>query len=77
MKLALPKGFTPPQNARPDEPFEVVATLCACEDGSFELKALDGMKMPEEDEEEDEDEGEMEPVNERNDSTDIKLPFDD
>ena len=76
MKLTMPEGFTPPQNARPDEPFEVVATICPCEDGTFSLKAIDGMKMPEDDEEGDDDD-EMEDVNERNDSTDIRLPFEE
>ncbi len=69
MKLPLPKGFAPPQNARPGEPFEVVATLSQEEDGSFELEAIDGVKLADEEEEE-----EM-PVDDRTDSTNIKLPF--
>ena len=68
MKLPLPKGFAPPQNARPGEPFEVVATLSQEEDGSFELEAIDGVKLADEEEEE-------MPVNDRTDSTNIKLPF--
>ena len=68
MKLALPKGFAPPQNARPGEPFEVVATLSQEEDGSFELEAIDGVKLADDEEEE-------MPVNDRTDASNIKLPF--
>ena len=66
MKMLLPEGFTPPQNARPDEPFEVVATLRLTEDGQFSIVALDGVAMPEEDDE---------PVDERVDSAKVRLPF--
>jgi len=45
MILPLPQGFTPPENARPGEAFEVVATVKANEDGSFELLAIDGMEV--------------------------------
>ena len=68
MKLSLPKGFAPPQNARPGEPFEVVATLSQEEDGSFELEAIDGVKLADDEEEE-------MPVNDRTDASNIKLPF--
>lgn len=50
MRLTLPQGFTPPENARPGEPFEAVATIKANEDGSFELLAIDGAAVGEEDE---------------------------
>ena len=55
MKLNLPKGYKPPEGARPGEPFEVVAVLSAEEDGTFKIKTLDGVEL---DEEEDEQEGE-------------------
>lgn len=64
----------PPKNANPGESFEVVATIEPSEDGSFSLVAIDGVKLPET--EEDEEEG-MEPVNERTDSTNIRLPFEE
>ena len=74
MKITLPEGFMPPKNARPDEPFEVVATLRADEDGTFSLVAVDGLKMAEDDEDDDE---ESEDVNERTDASAIRLPFED
>lgn len=67
MKITLPEGFMPPQNARPGESFEVVATLSQEEDGSFELEAIDGVKLEDTDTEED--------SMERTDATNIKLPF--
>ena len=51
MVLNLPKGYRPPEGARPDEPFEVVATVVLAEDGSFKLKTLDGVELDDEDEE--------------------------
>jgi hypothetical protein len=55
MKIVLPAGYEIPDNAKPGEPFEAVVTLVAEEDGSFEIKAIDGMEI-EEDEEPEEDE---------------------
>lgn len=72
MKITMPEGFTPPKNSRPGESFEVVATIRPTEDGIFTLVALDGMEMPQEVEEEKIAE---EPVNERVDSTNVRLPF--
>ena len=69
----MPEGFTPPKNARPDEPFEVVATIRPSEDGQFSIVALDGVQMPE-DEEPEENEEE---VDERVDSSKIRLPFEE
>lgn len=59
MDIKLPKGYQPPDNAKPGEPFEVVATLVMEEDGEFELKAIDGIPLPE-DKEDQEDQGEDE-----------------
>ena len=73
MKLDLPEGFMPPKDARPDEPFEVVATIRPSKDGTFSLVALDGMKLSEDEE----PEAEMEEVNERTDSSNIRLPYED
>lgn len=64
MKLMLPEGFTPPSNARPGETFEVVATIEPEEDGSFMLVAVDGIKLPEEDE-----------IDERVDASKVEIPF--
>lgn len=55
-----------PENARPGEPFEVVATIQPSDDGSFMLSALDGMPLPEETEAEEPEEME---------NPDIVLPF--
>lgn len=55
----------PPKNARPDEPFEVVATIRPTEDGQFSIVALDGVALPEEEA----------PVDERVDATNVRLPF--
>lgn len=65
MKLKLPEGFQMPASAKPGEPFEVVATLVAGEEGVM-LTALDGVKLPEE-QEEDEEEDYAEP--------EVKIPF--
>ena len=48
MKITLPAGYELPENARPGEPFEAVATLTQEEDGTFELTAIDGIKLGEE-----------------------------
>jgi len=50
MKIHLPRGYRPPESARPGEPFEVVAVLVSSEDGSFMLKSLDGVEVGEDDE---------------------------
>ena len=74
MKITLPEGFKLPETAVPGEPFEAVATLKMEEDGSVELKALDGVEIPEsEDEEEEEDE--MPPAEMPMENPDIKIPF--
>lgn len=48
MKIILPAGYELPENARPDEPFEAVATIQPLGDGSFTLVAIDGVKLDEE-----------------------------
>jgi len=50
MTITLPKGYQPPERARPGEPFEVVAVLILSEDGTFTLKSLDGVALGKEDE---------------------------
>ena len=67
MKLVLPEGFTPPNTAKPGEAFEVVATIKPDDDGGFELVALDGMEVPEEEEEPE--------MPDRMDGSQVKLPF--
>lgn len=68
-----------PENARPGESFEVVATIQPSEDGSFALVALDGMNMPSEEEGEEDEEETEEPESEempaRDDGSKITLPF--
>ena len=56
MKIILPKGYQPPEGARPGEPFEVVAILTASDDGSFQITALDGVKLGEDEEPPEEEE---------------------
>ena len=69
----MPGGFPPPKNARPNEPFEIVASIRPSEDGTFSIVAIDGVPLPEEEED---DEMEM-PMNERTDASNIKLPFEE
>lgn len=45
MKIILPAGYELPENARPDEPFEAVATIRPDGDGSFTLIAIDGVEL--------------------------------
>lgn len=59
MKITLPPDYQAPENARPGEPFEVVAMIRPGEDGSFTLTAIDGIELPSED-----DEPEMEEMSE-------------
>ena len=79
MKITLPKNFPMPENARPGEPFEVVATIAPGE-GGFTITAIDGMKLPGDEEEseaeemDDEGEGETE-VTPYNDASNVQLPF--
>lgn len=47
MNIPMPEGFEMPDNAKPGEPFEVVATIIAGKDGSFKLTAIDGAALPE------------------------------
>lgn len=64
-----------PENARPGEAFEVVATIQPSDDGTFDIAALDGMPMPEEEMMEEET-GEMEgEMPDRTDSSNISIPF--
>jgi hypothetical protein len=81
MKIVLPEGFPLPENARPGEPFEVVATIAPGEDGGFTLTAIDGVELSEEESEDGEEEmmeeetdGET-PVTPYNDASGVKLPF--
>ena len=47
MRLALPENYRPPEGVRPDEPFEVVATVVLGKDGGFVLQTIDGVKLGE------------------------------
>lgn len=58
MKITLPPDYQLPENARPGEPFEVVAMIKPGEDGSFTLTAIDGIALPSEEAEEPEEENE-------------------
>jgi hypothetical protein len=55
MRLILPPDYQLPENARPGEPFEVVAMLQPAEDGSYTLTAIDGIQLPSEEEETEEE----------------------
>ena len=50
MKITLPKGFEFPENAKPGQPFEAVATLVMDESGGVELTAIDGASVGESEE---------------------------
>lgn len=65
MKITLPEGYQLPENARPGEPFEAVATLKPNEDGSFELVAIDGIEL-----------GKEEMSQEQKFATKVPLPWD-
>lgn len=58
MKLTLPEGYLPPDNVKPGEDFEAVATLVMGEDGGFTLTAIDGVEIESETEEGEPDEEE-------------------
>ena len=45
MKIALPEGYQPPDTAQPGQPFEAVATLVDCGDGTFKLQSIDGNEV--------------------------------
>jgi hypothetical protein len=55
MKITLPEGFKMPATAKPNEPFEAVATLVMGDDGVM-LTAIDGLALAEEVEEMEEEE---------------------
>lgn len=46
MRITLPPDYQAPENARPGEPFEVVAMIKPTGDGGFELTAIDGIEIP-------------------------------
>lgn len=74
MKISLPEGFEIPDNAVPDEPFEVVATIVQKEDGSFDLVAIDGVEIESESDESDETEQEEDDFMARR-AADIRMPW--
>lgn len=47
MHLSLPENYRPPDGVRPDEPFEVVATVVLGKDGAFSLRTIDGVDLSE------------------------------
>lgn len=61
MNIALPKGYKPPEGAKPGEPFEVVATVSLSEDGSFMLKTIDGVEVHGDKDHHEEEEGVQNP----------------
>jgi|694.fasta_scaffold51929_5 hypothetical protein len=48
-----PKGFSAPEDSKPGQPFEVMATVVMAEDGSLTLNAVDGVPVTEAPEPED------------------------
>jgi hypothetical protein len=52
MKITLPADYQPPDNAKPGESFEVVATIVQADDGSFDLTQIDGIPVEGEEKEE-------------------------
>ena len=75
MKIALPDGYQPPDNAQPGEPFEVVATVVQTEDGTFDLTAIDGQEVTEDETDEEPAEGEESPETKL--AAAVKIPWGD
>ena len=79
MKIMLPKEFQMPASAKPNEPFEAVATLMVDADGMVDLVSLDGVAIGEDMEmgEEEEEMGEEEMAMEKEEYADpeITMPF--
>lgn len=48
MKLKLPPGFVPPKGTQPGQAFDAIANLRQCEDGRYELLAVDGAPLSDE-----------------------------
>lgn len=73
MKITLPEGYKPPDNVKPGEDFEAVATLIMGDDGGYTLSAIDGVDIPDPEEEEEQQE-EMPPEDE-NLASMVKMPW--
>ncbi len=76
MKIMLPKEFQMPASAKPNEPFEAVATLMVDADGMVDLVSLDGVAIGEEMEMGEEEMGEEEmAMEEEYADPEITMPF--
>lgn len=76
MKIKLPEGFQIPQNVAEGEPFESVVTIMPTPDGMAVITAIDGVKLPKEEDEGAEVEIEIEaPEAEEVADPEIRLPF--
>jgi hypothetical protein len=53
ISFPAPKGFSAPEDSKPGQPFEVMATVVMAEDGSLTLNAVDGVPVTEAPEPED------------------------
>lgn len=51
-----PKGFSAPEDSKPGQPFEVMATVVMADDGSLTLNAVDGVPVAGASDKEDSDE---------------------
>jgi hypothetical protein len=56
MKIKLPPGFEPPNGTQPGQAFDAIAKLRQCEDGRYELLAVDGAPLSDAKDDSDDDE---------------------
>lgn len=76
MKITLPEGYETPENVKPGQPFEVVATIVAVGDGTFDLTAIDGMEVGGgEEDEAAEETAETEMTGEQRLAASVKMPW--
>ena len=77
MKITLPEGYEIPENVKPGQPFEAVATLVASGDGTFELTAIDGTELAPEGEDEEPEMEESMMTGEQRLAKNVRLPWED
>ena len=71
-----PEGFSAPEDAKPGQPFEVMATVVMADDGSLTLDAVDGVPVAKAPYKKDaEEDSSVEPEDEdKTAETEIELP---
>jgi hypothetical protein len=46
ISFKAPEGFAAPEDAKPGEPFDVLASVVLSDDGMVSLTAVDGLEIP-------------------------------